>query len=63
MIEKNSENIIKLLNKVSEIDIDDDDDDGEISDKNKLSIGEINKLEDDINQIINRIIFPFLAMR
>ena len=60
MIEKNSENIIKLLNKVSEIDIDDEDND-EISDKKKLSIGVINKLEDDINKLLTESLPPLFG--
>lgn len=53
MIEKEADNIIKLLNKVSEIDILDEDDDDD-TDKNKLTVGEINKLEDDINKLLTR---------
>ena len=50
MIEKEADNIIKLLNKVSEIDILDEDDDD--IDNNKLTVGEINKFEDDINKLL-----------
>ena len=56
MIEKEAENIIKLLNKVSEIDILDEDDDD--IDNNKLTVGEINKLEDEINKLLTRSLPP-----
>ena len=49
MIEKNAGNIINLLNKVSEIEIVDEENDEENS---KLSIGEINKIEDEINKLL-----------
>ena len=62
MIEKEAENIIKLLNKVSEIDIlDYDDDDDYDNDKNKLTVGEINKLEDDINKLLTSSLPPLFG--
>ena len=60
MIEKEAENIIKLLNKVSEIDILDEDDDDD-TDKNKLTVGEINKLEDEINKLLTRSLPPLFG--
>ena len=61
MIEKEAENIIQLLNKVSEIDILDQDDDDDDMDKNKLTVGEINKLEDDINKLLTRSLPPLFG--
>ena len=49
MIEKNADSIINLLNKVSEIEIEDGENEEENS---KLSIGEINKIEDEINKLL-----------
>lgn len=46
MIEKNADSIINLLNKVSEIEIEDEEE------NSKLSIGEINKIEDEINKLL-----------
>tara|TARA_B110000259_G_scaffold180229_2_gene220713 strand:- start:812 stop:4738 length:3927 start_codon:yes stop_codon:yes gene_type:complete len=60
MIEKEAENIIQLLNKVSEIDILDQDDDDDM-DKNKLTVGEINKLEDDINKLLTSSLPPLFG--
>lgn len=53
MIEKNIDNIIKLLNEVSEIEVSDNEDDNEVIENSaKLSVGEIAKYEDDINQLL-----------
>lgn len=60
MIEKNGEKIVKLLNEVSEIDIDDEDE-NEVTDKNKLSISEINKLEDEINSLLTESLPPLFG--
>ena len=52
MIENDISNIIRLLDKVSEVNIDDEEDDEDI--KKKLNISEINKLEDELNSILTK---------
>ena len=52
LIKNNIDNILKLINQIAETDLDEDEDYIDNDDKKKLTVGEINKLEDELNKLL-----------
>jgi len=52
LIKKNIVEMLNIIEEISETDTDDIDDENENDDKKKLTVGEINKLEDKLNKLL-----------
>ena len=61
LIEKDIPTMIKILDKISEVNVEDDDEDNDDDTKKKLNISEINKMEDDLNKILTKALPSLLG--